>query len=336
MEFRDAIQKLLNQEDLGDSAHDAAKAIFDRTWSELEVASFLTAMQAKGASGSEIAAFASELRFRCIPVLPTSHGLVDTCGTGGGLPTFNISTAAAFVVAGTGVPVAKHGNRAITSKCGSADVLEALGAKLSPNTAELARLIDEVGIAFLFAPNHHPAMGAVGPIRKQLGFRTIFNQLGPLANPAGVRKQVIGVYSESLLDPMVEALLELGVERALVVHGEGLDEVAPFGETQARVIENGEIRSVTFEPSSWKTEDVDRTQIIGEWTAEESAETVRTALSEVDSIWAKAILPSASAGIWVSGRVDTFEEAGAIAKESISSGSALAKLDQFVRETNRS
>ncbi len=336
MEFRDAIQRLLNQEDLGDSAHEAAKAIFDQTWSEIEVASFLTAMQAKGPSGSEIAAFAKELRSRCIPVLPKATGLVDTCGTGGGLPTFNISTAAAFVVAGDGIPVAKHGNRAVTSKCGSADVLEALGAKLSPDPIELARLIDDVGIAFHFAPNHHPAMLAVGPVRKALGFRTIFNQLGPLANPAGVRRQVIGVYSESLLDPMAEALVELGVDRAMVFHGEGLDEMAPFGVTHARVVEGNESSIQSFAPSSWDVEEVDKDQIVGEWSPSDSAEKVRMALSEVDSIWARAILPSASAGIWVSGRADTFAEAGAMAKESIGSGNAINMLNQFVQETNRS
>ena len=335
MEFRDAIQKLLNQEDLGDSAHEAAKAIFDRTWSELEVASFLTAMQAKGASGSEIAAFARELRSRCIPVSPNSTGLVDTCGTGGGLSTFNISTAAAFVVAGTGVPVAKHGNRAVTSQCGSADVLEALGAKLSADPIELARLIDEVGIAFLFAPNHHHAMAAVGPVRKALGFRTIFNQLGPLANPAGVKRQVIGVLSESLLDPMAQALAELGVDRAMVVHGEGLDEMAPYGETQAKVIEGSEGSTYTFTPSTWGVEQIERDQIVCEWSAMESASKIREALKDADSIWASAILPSASAGIWVSGRASTFSEAGAMAKESIRLGAALEKLDQFVQETNR-
>ncbi|RYG79689.1 anthranilate phosphoribosyltransferase, partial [bacterium] len=217
-----------------------ARYLFDEA-TDGEVGAALALMAGRTPTGVELAGFAREMRSRAHRIETGLPGLVDTCGTGGGVPSFNLSTAAALLAAGAGATVAKHGNRAVTSLCGSADVLEELGVRLSSDTDELARRLREHGVAFLFAPNHHPATARVGPVRRALGFRTIFNALGPLLNPAGARRGVLGVYEARLVRPVAEALAELGGEAAYIVHGaEGLDEVSPCGPTGwARVDANG-------------------------------------------------------------------------------------------------
>ena len=231
--LREVTEKLLKKESLSfEEAQATLNHILDGQSSEAATAGFLTALAGKGETAAEVAGMARALRDHAVPVRPTAKPIVDIVGTGGdGQHTFNISTTAALVAAGAGVAVAKHGNRAITSKCGSADVLAELGVKIDAAPEVIARCIDEANIGFMFAPNHHPAMKYVQPIRKALGFRTVFNVLGPLANPAAAPIQVTGVAQPFLLDVMAEALKLLGLQRAMVVHGDGMDEFSTSGPT---------------------------------------------------------------------------------------------------------
>jgi anthranilate phosphoribosyltransferase len=225
--------------------------VMDGRASPVQMAALLVAIRVRGAVPAEVAGGVRALRRAMIPVVPVDgDGLVDTCGTGGGaLTTFNISTAAALLAAGAGVRVAKHGNRSFTSRCGSADVLEALGVRLELSPEREARVLEECGIVFMFAPLHHPAMRHVGPIRRELGMPTIMNVLGPVTNPAGARRQVVGVSDPALLELIAGALRELGHERALVLHGEpGMDEISPLGPTRILELRGGEITEGRFDP----------------------------------------------------------------------------------------
>jgi len=278
----------------------------------------------------ELAAFARVLRSRA-RTIDLGNGIVDVCGTGGGLHTFNISTAAAFVAAGAGVKVAKHGNRAVTSKCGSADVLEALGAKLQDDLDNIKRIFQKAGIVFMFAPVHHPGMRHVGKTRRELGFRSVFNQLGPLANPAGARRQLLGVYEPDLVEPMAQALSQLGVDRAVVVHGEdGLDEISPCGGTKAGFIMNGEVRMTTISPSDFGLDTLSSGALDPGTDLAENAEILRQAITQSDSQRSKAVLPTAATAIWLSGLADDLESAKLMAQESIASGHAEQRLEAFL------
>jgi anthranilate phosphoribosyltransferase len=224
--------------------------IMDGTVGEATLAALLTALRIKGETVEEIAGFAAAMREHAVAVQPRRNSLVDTCGTGGdGKQTFNISTAAALVAAAMGIGVAKHGNRAISSRSGSADVLEALGVNITLPPAAVAELIDRVGIGFLFAPQHHPAMKFAAPVRRQLGVRTVFNVLGPLTNPAGVKRQLLGVFRPELTDVLCGVLRRLGAERAFVVHGcDGTDEVSIAAETRVSELKAGEVHTYHFAP----------------------------------------------------------------------------------------
>ncbi|MBV9108397.1 MAG: anthranilate phosphoribosyltransferase, partial [Gemmatimonadetes bacterium] len=218
----------------------------------VQMAALLVAIRVRGAVPGEVAGGVRALRRAMVPVPANAEGLVDTCGTGGGsLTTFNISTAAALLAAGAGVRVAKHGNRSFTSQCGSADVLEALGVRLELAPEEEARVLERTGIVFMFAPLHHPAMKHVGPIRRELGMPTIMNVLGPVTNPAGARRQVVGVSDPALLELIAGALAELGHDRALVVHGQpGLDELSPVGTTEVLEVMDGRWERRIFDPAA--------------------------------------------------------------------------------------
>ncbi|MEN8006734.1 MAG: anthranilate phosphoribosyltransferase [Candidatus Krumholzibacteriota bacterium] len=215
------------------------------------LAGILATLRAKGETVAEIAGFARAMRNGALRISPGKSGLLDTCGTGGdGSGTFNISTATALVAASMGIPVAKHGNRAVSSRCGSADVLEALGVNLDLEPGRVAALIDEIGIGFLFAPGLHPAMKHAMPVRRELGVRTVFNVLGPLTNPAGADRQLLGVFDPTLCEPLCRVLRELGSQRAFVVHGEGgLDEVSLLGATTVAALEDGKVRTFEFLPA---------------------------------------------------------------------------------------
>ncbi len=327
----DLIRKVTEGEDLAaEEAHAAMTEIMEGEASPVQIAGFLTAMRMKGETVEEITEFARVMREHVVKVNPERRPLVDTCGTGGdALKTFNVSTAAAFVAAGAGVAVAKHGNRSVTSKCGSADVLEALGVKVQQTPEEVARCIDEVGFGFMFAPAFHPAMKHAAPVRRELGMRTVFNMLGPLTNPAGAESQVLGVYSPELTEVHAAVLGNLGCRRALVVHGEGgLDELSTLGETRVTETQNGHMTTYTVTP-----EDVGLTRATPEevagGTAEENAAMLTAVLEGESGPHRDIVLLNAAGAILVSGAAPTLAEAVEVAAHSVDSGAAREKLEQL-------
>lgn len=319
-----------------------AEAAFDRIMageaSPLQIAALLTGLRARGHAASEVAGGVRALRRAMVPVdALVDDRLVDTCGTGGGeVTTFNISTAAALVAAAAGARVAKHGNRSFTSKSGSADVLEALGVTIELTPAGMARVLDRVGIVFMFAPLLHPAMRHVAPVRRELGIPTIMNLLGPLTNPAGVRRQVVGVADPGLLPLVVESLRLLEHERALVVHGlPGMDEISPLGETRVAELRDGEVREYRIDAGSLGLPQADASEIAG-GTPEENAEIIRSVLDGDERGGARTVtLLNAAAALYVAGRVDGLRAGVATAAEAVDSGAASRTLEHL-RETSRS
>lgn len=332
MEYRAALEFLLARRSLElEQADSLFRAILDDSWSDVRVAAVLVALRAKGSAASELAGCARLLRERARPWNASLPGLVDTCGTGGGPPTFNISTGAAILAAACGARVAKHGNRAVTSACGSADVLEALGVRLDPDEATLRRLLTEVGIAFFFALAHHPALARIGPLRRELGVRTIFNQVGPLAHPAGADVQLIGVYEDDLLQPMAEALALLGTRRAWVVHGEdGLDEISPVGPTRVADLRDGKIKTLRVEPADFGLEPVEPSALRPGATVEESAAILREALTDADSPRSRCLIPSAAAALFLSGTASDLPTAARMACDAVRDGLAWRTLERLV------
>jgi anthranilate phosphoribosyltransferase len=329
------LAQLLGRVTRGESlSSDEAEAVFRRfmegSATPVQMAAFLVGLRTKGAAPSEVAGGVRALRSAMVPVAARDpHELVDTCGTGGGrVTTFNLSTAAAFVAAGAGVRVAKHGNRSFTSRCGSADVLEALGIRIDLAAEEMARILDSVGVVFMFAPLLHPAMRHVGPVRKELGIPTIMNVLGPLTNPAGARRQVVGVADPELLPLLVEALRELGHLRALVVHGlSGMDELTPGGPTRVAELSEGSVREYQVTPEALGLEPAREEDLAG-GTPDKNARIIREVLSgELLGAPRTATILNAGAAVYVSGKVATFEEGVRAAERSVSSGAALAKLE---------
>ena len=306
--------------------------IFEFNVPETQIAAMLTALRVKGATAPEIAGFAQSLRSHAVKVTPQSTNVVDTCGTGGGaVKTFNISTAAALVAAGAGVKVAKHGNRGITSTCGSADVLEALGVKIDAKPDVVARCIDEAGIGFMFAPMFHPAMKYVGPTRKSLGFRTLFNILGPLANPANAKAQVMGVADESLMETIAEALLLLGSKYAMVVHSNGLDEISLLAPTKTIVVKDDKMTRGTINPEEYGLKMCHIDELKG-LDAATNAETIRGILAgKITGPKKDIVVLNAAAAIIASGLADAFGPAIEMATGSIESGNAASCLENLIR-----
>jgi len=313
---------------------------------DAQIAALLVALHMKGETVEEIVGFAEAIRAAATPLgLRSSHAvdvsgterdaLVDTCGTGGDASgTFNISTATALVVAGAGVRVAKHGNRSVTSKCGSADVMEALGVNINLPPARLAACLDEVGIAFLFAPVMHSAMQYVQSARRQLRLRTVFNLLGPLTNPAHASAQVVGVYSAALVEKLAEALSMLGLHRALVVHGlDGLDEITITGPTRIAEVRDGMVRTYEITPEEFGMKR-GRLDDISGGDAAMNADTIRDILATEESPRRDVVLLNAAAALVAAGRVDHLAEALPLASRSIDSGAAAEKLELLVRFTN--
>ncbi len=296
----------------------------------------LAALQTRGLDPAEVAGGVQALRAAMIPVFSRDPGaLVDTCGTGGGgVSTFNISTAAAFVAAAAGIPIAKHGNRSFTSKCGSADVLEALGAVVTLSPEEMAAVLEEVGIVFMFAPLLHPAMRHVAPVRRALGIATIMNLLGPLTNPAGVCRQVVGVADPACLELVVRALAELGHRRALVVHGEpGLDEISPCGPTRVAELEGGSVSLYTIVPEDLGVEPAAPAALAG-GEPEENARLVRAVLAGSErGAPRSAVLVNAAAAIVVGGSAASLAEGVRTAAAAIDSGRALNVLERMIAAT---
>lgn len=299
---------------------------------DAQIGAVLFGFRMKGCTTRELAAFVRVLRAKAAALDHGFDDLVDTCGTGGGAPSFNISTAAAIVACAAGARIAKHGNRAVTSSCGSADVLETLGVKIAGSPEQLSRTLTTTRIVFLFAQAHHPAMRFVGPARKDLGVRTVFNQLGPLLNPAGAKRQLIGVYDPGLMRSMGEALRELGCERALIVHGrDGLDEISPVAPTEFVKVWNGRVSAGTLGLEEFGLQPLDPCALHPGGSLEENAAILREAITDVNSPRASVILPSAAAAIWISGLEDGLPDAVARARAAISSGLAAAKLEELIR-----
>jgi anthranilate phosphoribosyltransferase len=304
----------------------------------VQIAALLVALRMKGHTPEEVAGGVRALRRAMVPVqVPSPRALVDTCGTGGGkVTTFNISTAASLVAAGGGVRVAKHGNRSFTSRSGSADVLEALGVKIQLSPEGMARVLDEAGIVFMFAPLLHPAMRFVAPVRKELGIPTIMNLLGPLTNPAGVRRQVVGVAEPDLIPLLIRALRELDHDRALVLHGEpGMDEISPLGPTRIAELREGEIREYEVTPESFGLASVRPEELVG-GTPEENARIIEGILSGTLTGGARsAVLLNAAAAFHVGGVAEGLVEGVERARESIDSGGARRALEALRSATER-
>ena len=335
MTFRETISRLIERQDLTpDEAGEIMETIMEGKATPAQIGAFLLALRMKGESPAEIAAFARVMRHHAVTVAPvTEKILVDTCGTGGdGTHTFNISTASAFVAAGAGVPVVKHGNRSVSSSCGSADVLSALGVNLAVDPKKLAGIVEQVGIAFFFAPNHHPAMRHVMPVRQELGCRTVFNILGPLANPAGAQAQVLGVYDPGLTITMAEVLRMLGLSRAMVVHGAGLDEITTTGETMVCELGAGTLRSYSLDCRTFKLAPASLSDLRG-GDAKENVRIIREILAGERGAGRDIVLMNAGAAIYVGGQARDLHEGITRAGTSIDSGSAGARLDALVDAT---
>jgi anthranilate phosphoribosyltransferase len=317
-------------------AERALEEIMEGAANPAVTAALLTALRVRGESVGEIVGFARAMR-RLAQKVEAPEGVVDTCGTGGDAKgTINISTAAAFVARGAGVTIAKHGNRAATSQAGSADVLEALGAEIGLEPREVGRCIEEVGIGFMFARSHHPAMRHVVPVRAELPFRTVFNLLGPLTNPAGAKRQLVGVFGGDYVRPVVEALKDLGAEKALVVHGaDGLDEITVTGPTLVAEVSDGSITEYKISPEQFGFSRRDPGGLLG-GDAHLNARVLKDVLSgEEEGAARDVILLNAGAAVYVSGRARTLEEGVRLAGESIESGAATEALESFVRATRR-
>lgn len=309
----------------------AMRAILDGEASEAQIAALAVGLRMKGETIDEIAAAARVMRERCTSVDLGLDGVVlDTCGTGGdGAGTFNISTVAALVVAACGVSVAKHGNRAVSSKAGSADLLEALGVALDLEPEAVARSVREVGIGFLFAPAHHAALKHAAPVRRQLGIRTFFNLLGPLANPAGATHQIVGVYDPARVRPLAEVLGRLGTRAAWVVHGEGgLDEISPSGPTRVAVLSDGQVLEKTVEPADFGLEPI-ALGAIGGGDARRNATITRAVLAGEQGGPRTAVLVNAAAALAVAGQVHDLREGVARAAAAIDSGAAARTLERW-------
>ena len=309
--------------------------IMDGKASAAQMAGLLIALRCKGETVGEIVTAAKALRSRAVMAPSVDPKAIDTCGTGGdGAETFNISTTAAFVVAGAGVPVAKHGNRAASSSAGSVDTLECLGVCVDLPVEESARILAEIGIVTFFAPRAHPAMKAIASVRRELGVRTLMNCLGPLLNPAGVRLQLVGVYAPELVEPFAEALSELGAIRALVVHGsDGLDEITTCGRTDAAQLADGVVSAIAINPANLGIPAPLRGALRG-GTAEENADIVRSLLEGETGARRDIVLINAAAAIWVAGAAEGLEEGIELARRSIDSGAARERLEKLIAASN--
>jgi len=314
----------------------AVSTIMDGGASDVQIAAFLTALKVRGESEEEIAGAALAMRERALP-FPGAHlqGALDTCGTGGdGAGTVNVSTLAALTAAGAGANVAKHGNRSVSSRCGSADLLEELGVKIDVTPGTAAKCLDDAGFAFLFAPLYHPAMKAVAPVRQELGYRTLFNLIGPLCNPAGVRRQLLGVFSRELVPVMAGVLSRLGVDRAMVVSSrDGLDEISICAPTTvAEVYGDGRVEVVDLEPGKFGFPER-ASGAIGGGTPEENASITLEMLKGAHGPVRDAVVFNAAAALEVAGIASDLSEGLALAARSIDTGSALGVLEKVVQIT---
>ena len=335
MNIATAIKRVVDGHDLGrEEMFDVFGEVMDGRATDVQKTALLIALRMKGETVDEITGAAMAMRQRVTPLDVDGAEVIDTCGTGGdGRGTFNVSTVAAFVAAGAGALVAKHGNRAVSSACGSADVLVELGVAIDLDAARMSEVLRRTGISFLFAPKLHPAMGAVAGVRRELGVRTIFNVLGPLTNPAFARRQVLGVYAEHLVERLAHVLLSLGAEHAMVVHShDGLDEISVSAPTRVSEVRGGSVRSYEITPEEIGTRSHPIESIAG-GDARANAEIARRVLQGEESACADIVAANAGAALYVAGVVPTIRDGVALAREAIASGRAMQKLEELVRVT---
>ncbi|HET7211193.1 MAG TPA: anthranilate phosphoribosyltransferase [Methyloceanibacter sp.] len=331
-DLRHILRRVADGETLNESeAAEAFGLIMSGAATEAQIGALLMGLRVRGETVEEIAGAARALNARAIKV-SAPEGAIDTCGTGGDAKgTHNISTCAAFVVAGAGVPVAKHGNRSISSRSGSADVLVALGVNIECAPETIARVIEQCGLGFMFAPAHHAAMRHVGKVRTELGTRTIFNLLGPLANPAGVKSQVVGVFSEAWVEPIARVLALLGTERAWVVHGaDGLDELTTTGVSHVAALDGGKVSTFKVSPKNAGLPEAKPEDLVG-GDAAANAAALRAVLEGKPGPYRDVVLFNAAAALLVAGKAKTLREGVALAAQSIDSGKARAVLEALVK-----
>ena len=336
-QFKIFLGSLMKGENLSSSEMESLMTlIMTGELSSVQIASCIVAMQIKGETPDEIAAAASVMRKHSKKVIiEDSKYLIDTCGTGGdSLQTFNVSTLSAIIASAAGAKVAKHGGRSVSSRCGSADVLEALGVNVNLDHKRLGHLVDAIGIGFMFAPNYHPAMKYVAPVRKELEIRTIFNLLGPLTNPASAKRQILGVYSKELTITFAKVLQKLGSEHVLVVHGEdGMDEISITGKTFIAELKDNVIKEYTIQPSEFKLREGNLKDIIVEDSAH-SKKMILEILNGKLSVGRDIALLNAGAAIYISGLANDIDSGIIIAKDMIDQGKAMEKLNQLIASSN--
>lgn len=333
--MKDSVLKVATKENLSyEEMRQSMDEIMSGQATQVQVASFLTALSLKGETIEEITAAAEEMRRHAVH-LEHEMDVLEIVGTGGDKSnSFNISTTSAFVISAAGIPVAKHGNRAASSKSGAADVLEALGVNLMIDEVKSKKILEKIGMCFLFAQKYHPAMRYVGPVRKELGIRTIFNILGPLTNPAGANMQLLGVYSEDLLEPMSKALANLGVQRGMVVYGkDGLDEISVSAPTAVCEIQDGQMTTYEITPEEFGLERCQKEDLAG-GTAEDNAQITKAILSGEKGPKRNAVLLNSAAAIHIARPFISIKEAIKMAEELIDSGKAMEQLEAFVKLTN--
>lgn len=333
--IKEAILKVFRKEDLSYAEAEAVMhEIMSGEATPVQMSSYLTALSMKGETVDEITASASAMRSHCVRLLHDMD-VLEIVGTGGdGSNSFNISTTSSLVISAAGVPVAKHGNRAASSRCGAADVLEALGVNISADARVSKSLLEEIGICFLFAQNYHIAMRYVAPVRKELGIRTIFNILGPLANPAGANMELMGVYDEALVEPLAQVLANLGVKRAMVVYGmDGLDEISISAPTKVCEVKNGTFHSYTLTPEEFGFERCDKEELVG-GAPEENAAITRAILNGAIGPKRDAVLLNSGAAIYLAGKAESIREGIEVAKEIIDSKKALEQLECFAKKSH--
>jgi anthranilate phosphoribosyltransferase len=334
-DLRGAIAKVAAGKSLSqEEAAEAFDLVMSGAATPVQIGALLMGLRARGETVEEIAGAARAMRAKVLTVR-APEGAIDTCGTGGdGKGTFNISTCAAFVVAGAGVPVAKHGNRAISSRSGSADVLKELGVNIEASPETISRCIAECGLGFMFAPAHHAAMRHVAQVRTELGTRTIFNLLGPLANPAGAKYQIVGVFGKEWVEPIAQVLALLGTVRAWVVHGsDGLDELTTTGISDVALVDAGKVSTFRISPRNAGLSDARPEDLTG-GNAVENAAHIRAVLGGLRGPLRDIVLLNAAAALLVAGKAKTLRDGVALASESIDSGKALAVLEALVRHSH--
>ena len=339
------IKKVTSLEDLNEKeAYECMTQIMNGNASDIQIASFLTSLSMKGETVPEITGFVRAMREVCVPVLPDINApLVDTCGTGGDtLKTFNISTISAIIAASCGVVIAKHGNRSITSKCGGADILEALGVTIDCGKDEVEKSMEKSGVGFMFAPNFHPAMKYVMPVRRELNIRTVFNILGPLTSPANADMQLLGVFDPDYVEPVASVLKNLGVKKAMVVHGfdsngnPAMDEISTLGKTKVAILDNGEIDIKEIYPEDFGIQRTREELIKASSDIDENVQIAVDVLkgkegNETEKARLDLCLVNAAAILFITGIANNLPEGVNIARKAVESGAALKKLDDFVK-----